>query len=57
MAQIHSLQEYKVFNLNTINESVDSFGTKMATRIRIKTRKCRKTSASYRYVLLSELYH
>ena len=57
MALIHSLHEYKKFNLNKINESLEWFGTEMGTRSRIKTRNWRKTSASYRHVQLSELYH
>ena len=57
MALIHSLHVYKKFNLNKINESLEWFGTEMGTRSRIKTRNWRKTSASYRHVQLSELYH
>ena len=57
MALIHSLHEYKEFNLNKINESLVWFGTEMGTRSRIKARNWRKTSASYRYVQISELYH
>ena len=57
MALIHSLHEYKEFNLNKINESLVWFGTEMGTRSRIKARNRRKTSASYRYIQLSELYH
>ena len=38
-------------------ESLDSFGTEMSSRTRIKTRNWRNPSASYRYVQLSELNH
>ena len=57
MALIHSLHELKEFNLNKINEFLEWFGTEMGTRNRIKARNWRKTSASHRYVQLSELYH
>ena len=57
LALIHSLHEYKEYNLNKISESLEWFGTEMGTRSRIKTRKWRNTSASYRYVQLSDLYH
>ena len=36
MALIHSLHEYKEFNLNKINESLVWFGTEMGFRSRIK---------------------
>ena len=57
LALIHSLHEYKEFNLNKINESLEWFGTEMGIRRRIKTRNWRKISASYRFVQLSEIYH
>ena len=38
-------------------ESLDSFGTEMSSRTRIKTRNWRNPSASYRYDQLSELNH
>ena len=36
----------KVFNFIKLNESLDWFETEMGSRIRIKTRNWRKTSAS-----------
>ena len=45
---------YKVSNFITINESLDWFGSEMRSRIRIKIKNWKKTSASYRYTQLSE---
>ena len=36
----------KVFNLNKVNECLDLFGIEMGSKIRIKSRYKRKTSAS-----------
>ena len=45
---------YTVSNFITINESLDWFGSEMRSRIRIKIKNWKKTSASYRYIQFSE---
>ena len=42
MSLIHSLHEYKEFNLNKTNESLVWFGTEMGSRSRIKTPKLKE---------------
>ena len=52
--KIYPSPVYKVSNYNTINESLDWFGSEMRSRIRIKIENWKKTSASNRYIQFNE---